>query len=89
MRPEQITIGLVSISDRASSGVYRDEGIPALEAWFACALTTPWSTLTRLIPDERPQIEAMLRELADQEGCHLILTTGGTGPAAAERLTGR
>jgi molybdopterin adenylyltransferase len=81
MSSEQINIGLVSISDRASRGVYRDEGIPALEEWFARALTTPWSTLTRLIPDERSQIEATLRELADQEGCHLILTTGGTGPA--------
>jgi molybdopterin adenylyltransferase len=81
MSPERINIGLVSISDRASKGVYRDEGIPALEEWFARALTTPWSTLTRLIPDERPQIEATLRELSDQEGCHLILTTGGTGPA--------
>jgi molybdopterin adenylyltransferase len=81
MGPERINIGLVSISDRASRGVYRDEGIPALEEWFARALTTPWSTLTRLIPDERPQIEATLRELADQEDCHLILTTGGTGPA--------
>jgi molybdopterin adenylyltransferase len=81
MNPEHISIGLVSISDRASRGVYRDEGIPALEEWFGHALTTPWSTLTRLIPDERPQIEATLRELADQAGCHLILTTGGTGPA--------
>jgi len=81
MTPEELVIGIVSISDRASGGVYRDEGIPALEEWFARALTTPWSTLTRLIPDERPQIEATLRGLADQEGCHLILTTGGTGPA--------
>lgn len=79
---EQLIIGLVSISDRASAGVYRDEGIPALETWFQSALAAPaWRTVTRLIPDERPVIEETLRELADREGCHLILTTGGTGPA--------
>jgi molybdopterin adenylyltransferase len=79
---EQLVIGLVSISDRASAGVYRDEGIPALEAWFATAITDPaWRTVTRLIPDERPVIEETLRELTDREGCHLVLTTGGTGPA--------
>jgi molybdopterin adenylyltransferase len=78
---EAIRIGLVSISDRASKGVYQDEGIPALEEWFRRALTSPWSTTTRLIPDEQPVIEATLKELVDQEGCHLVLTTGGTGPA--------
>jgi molybdopterin adenylyltransferase len=77
----EITIGLVSISDRASKGVYKDEGIPALEEWFGRALATPWRTVTRLIPDEQPIIEATLRELVDAEGCHLVLTTGGTGPA--------
>jgi len=81
MNPHELKIGLVSISDRASRGVYRDEGIPALEEWFGRALTTPWSTVTRLIPDERAQIEATLKELTDAERCHLILTTGGTGPA--------
>ena len=81
MNPHELKIGLVSISDRASRGVYRDEGIPALEEWFGRALTTPWSTVTRLIPDERPQIEATLKELTDAERCHLVLTTGGTGPA--------
>jgi len=81
MDPQELKIGLVSISDRASRGVYRDEGIPALEEWFGRALTTPWSTVTRLIPDERPQIEATLRELTDAQHCHLVLTTGGTGPA--------
>jgi len=81
MNPQQLKIGLVSISDRASRGVYRDEGIPALEAWFGRALKMPWNTVTRLIPDERPQIEATLRELTDVERCHLVLTTGGTGPA--------
>ena len=77
----QITIGLVSISDRASDGRYEDQGIPALRAWLDGALTTPWQAVTRLIPDERLLIEQTLAELADQEGCALILTTGGTGPA--------
>jgi molybdopterin adenylyltransferase len=79
---EQLIIGLVSISDRASKGVYQDEGIPALEEWFKRALAAPkWRTVTRLIPDEQPAIEAALEELVDREGCHLVLTTGGTGPA--------
>ena len=79
---EQLIIGLVSISDRASQGVYKDEGIPALEDWFKQAISAPqWRTVNRLIPDERPVIEATLKELVDQEGCHLVLTTGGTGPA--------
>ena len=78
---QTLRIGLVSISDRASSGVYRDEGIPALEDWFRRALTSPWTVVTRLIPDDQPVIEAALRELVDQERCHLVLTTGGTGPA--------
>ena len=79
---EQLVIGLVSISDRASQGVYRDEGIPALEEWFKQAIAEPeWRTVTRLIPDEQPLIEKALEDLVDQEGCHLVLTTGGTGPA--------
>jgi molybdopterin adenylyltransferase len=78
---DSVKIGLVSISDRASAGVYRDEGVPALEEWFRRALATPWATVTRLIPDERPVIEATLQELVDREGCHLVLTTGGTGPS--------
>ena len=78
---ELLRIGLVSISDRASSGVYEDKGIPALQAWFGQALTSPWEMETRLIPDERPLIEAALIELCDVAGCHLVLTTGGTGPA--------
>lgn len=81
MSDETVKIGLVSISDRASQGVYKDEGIPALEDWFTRTLATPWTTVTRLIPDERPVIESTLKELADQERCHLVLTTGGTGPA--------
>jgi len=76
-----LRIGLVSISDRASSGVYADQGIPALEEWFKSALTSPWQTVTRLIPDEQPAIEVALCELVDREGCQLVLTTGGTGPA--------
>jgi len=78
---EELLIGLVSISDRASSGVYQDEGIPALEEWLARALASPWRAETRLIPDERPLIESTLADLADRVGCHLVLTTGGTGPA--------
>jgi len=76
-----LLIGLVSISDRASQGVYRDEGIPALQEWFGRALTSHWKVETRLIPDERPVIEQTLIELCDRAGCHLVLTTGGTGPA--------
>jgi molybdopterin adenylyltransferase len=78
---EELIIGLVSISDRASSGVYEDKGIPALEAWFAAALQSPWRIETRLIPDEQAVIEKTLIELCDNAGCHLVLTTGGTGPA--------
>ena len=78
---EELLIGLVSVSDRASAGVYRDEGIPALQEWFERALASPWRLETRLIPDERPVIESTLADLADRVGCHLVLTTGGTGPA--------
>jgi molybdopterin adenylyltransferase len=78
---DELLIGLVSISDRASQGVYEDQGIPALKDWFTQALTSKWRMVTRLIPDERPQIEATLKELVDGEKCHLVLTTGGTGPA--------
>jgi molybdopterin adenylyltransferase len=77
----ELLIGLVSISDRASSGVYEDKGIPALQAWFAQALSSPWRMETRLIPDEQAIIEHTLIELCDQVGCHLVLTTGGTGPS--------
>lgn len=77
----ELRIGLVSISDRASSGVYQDQGLPALQEWLSAALTTPWRLETRLIPDERGQIEATLIELVDVVRCHLVLTTGGTGPA--------
>jgi molybdopterin adenylyltransferase len=79
---EELVIGLVSVSDRASKGVYKDEGLPALEEWLRSAIASPgWRAITRLIPDERPVIEETLRTLVDIEGCHLVLTTGGTGPA--------
>ncbi len=76
-----LKIGLVSISDRASSGAYQDAGLPTLHDWFTRVLSSPWQSITRLIPDEQALIEATLIELADREACHLILTTGGTGPA--------
>jgi molybdopterin adenylyltransferase len=79
---EELLVGLVSISDRASAGVYKDEGIPSLKEWLAAAIASPaWRDETRLIADEQPVIEKTLRELVDERGCHLILTTGGTGPA--------
>ncbi|WP_284973356.1 molybdopterin adenylyltransferase [Atlantibacter hermannii] len=78
---DTLRIGLVSVSDRASTGVYQDKGIPALEEWLASALITPFTVETRLIPDEQPIIEQTLCELVDEMGCHLVLTTGGTGPA--------
>ncbi len=81
MTKEFIKIGLVSISDRASSGVYEDLGIPTLKSWLDSALLTPLQIVARLIADEQEDIEAMLIDLVDVEGCHLILTTGGTGPA--------
>ena len=77
----ELLIGLVSISDRASQGVYEDKGIPALQEWFASALTSPWRMETRLIADDQASIEKTLIELVDQVGCDLVLTTGGTGPA--------
>jgi molybdopterin adenylyltransferase len=78
---DTLLIGLVSISDRASSGVYEDKGIPALTEWFGAALASTWRMETRLIPDEQPVIERTLIDLVDAVGCHLVLTTGGTGPA--------
>ncbi|HEY0842692.1 molybdopterin adenylyltransferase [Methylotenera sp.] len=81
MTKEFIKIGLVSISDRASSGEYEDKGIPSLRAWLAQALTSPFNLEARLIPDEQDEIESTLIDLVDFQGCHLILTTGGTGPS--------
>ena len=77
-------IGLVSVSDRASRGEYQDLGIPALREWLARALITPWRGIEVLIADETAQIQAALLRLIDEEKCSLVLTTGGTGPAARD-----
>ena len=78
---DSLLIGLVSISDRASAGVYEDKGVPGLIEWLTAALVSPWRMETRLVPDEQPVIERTLVELVDTAGCNLVLTTGGTGPA--------
>ncbi len=78
---QSVRIGIVSISDRASTGVYEDKGLPALQDWLSSALVNPIEFQPRLIPDERAQIAATLRELVDEAHCDLVLTTGGTGPA--------
>ena len=77
--PDELIIGLVSISDRASSGVYEDQGVPALRDWFSQAVASPWQMETRLIPDERARIEQTIIELVDHVGCDLVLTTGVPG----------
>jgi molybdopterin adenylyltransferase len=78
----ELIVGLVSVSDRASAGVYKDEGIPSLKEWLKSAIASPaWRDETRLIADEQSLIESTLVELVDVRGCHLVLTTGGTGPA--------
>jgi molybdopterin adenylyltransferase len=79
-----VPIGVVTVSDRASAGLYEDKGGPGIEAALAAILATPWRPVRRVIPDERARIEATLIELADAELCSLILTTGGTGPAARD-----
>jgi molybdopterin adenylyltransferase len=79
--PDTLKIGLVSISDRASSGIYQDQGLPALQEWFSSALSSPWQMETRLIPDERAAIEQALISLVDVSRCDLVITTGGTGPS--------
>jgi molybdopterin adenylyltransferase len=78
---DAVRIGLVSVSDRASTGVYEDKGIPSLRAWLERALRNPIAWETRLVPDEEALVGAALRELVDTLGCDLVLTTGGTGPA--------
>ncbi len=78
---DAVKIGVVSISDRASTGVYEDKGIPALQEWLGMAVKNPVTWATRLIADEQPLIESTLVELCDVEHCDLVLTTGGTGPA--------
>lgn len=79
--PDELVIGLVSVSDRATSGVYEDKGIPSLMEWLGSALKTPWRAETRLIHDDAATISATLTALVDGLGCDLVLTTGGTGPA--------
>ncbi len=76
-----LAIGLVAVSDRASAGDYEDRGIPALRDWLERAVVTPWREHARVIPDEQDRIEQLLRRLCDEDGCQLVLTTGGTGPA--------
>ncbi|MGC9163435.1 MAG: molybdopterin adenylyltransferase, partial [Thiomonas sp.] len=78
---DAVRIGLVSISDRASSGIYEDKGLPALREWLGRALRNPLTFVERLIPDDRLQIASTLVDLVDAQHCHLVLTTGGTGPA--------
>ena len=79
--PDELLIGLVSVSDRASRGDYADQGLPALREWLGAAMASPWQAVDRLIPDEPAEISATLIELVDVVGCDLVLTTGGTGPA--------
>jgi molybdopterin adenylyltransferase len=81
MSGTSVKIGVVSISDRASQGVYEDKGIPSLREWLESALVTPFELVIRLIPDEQPLIESTLKALVDDEACALVLTTGGTGPS--------
>lgn len=79
--PDELIVGLVSVSDRATSGAYEDKGIPSLQTWLGRALQSPFQTCARLIADEQRTISETLIELVDQQGCDLVLTTGGTGPA--------
>lgn len=78
---ETARIGILTVSDRASRGEYEDLGGPAIRAYFDEVLTSPWTPVARVIPDDQPGIEAALKALADDEGCCLVVTTGGTGPA--------
>lgn len=79
--PDELIVGLVSISDRASAGVYTDQGVPSLRDWLGQALSSPWQAVERLVADDAAQISAALIDLVDVAGCDLVLTTGGTGPA--------
>src|SRR4051812_1198816 len=81
MNSEKARIGIVTVSDRASRGEYQDLGGPAIGEWLGTALTSPWEAVTRLVSDERVQIENALKQLCDVEHCCLVVTTGGTGPA--------
>lgn len=84
MTEQPIRIGIVTVSDRASSGAYEDKGGPAMREWLERALTTPWEAVSRLVPDELDQVETTLKSLCDKEGCCLVVTTGGTGPAVRD-----
>jgi molybdopterin adenylyltransferase len=81
MTGQKVRIGILTVSDRASQGVYKDEGGPAIEAELTRILTTPWEPIVRIIPDEQHLIENALKELCDKQNCCLVVTTGGTGPA--------
>lgn len=81
MSEQKVKIGVVTVSDRASQGKYEDLGGPAMREWLEKALVTPFEPVARLVPDEQDQVEAVLKELCDEEGCSLVVTTGGTGPA--------
>jgi len=81
MNQKVTRIGIVTVSDRASRGEYQDLGGPAIREWLDQALTSDWQAVARVIPDEQPIVEQTLKELCDQEGCCLVVTTGGTGPA--------
>jgi molybdopterin adenylyltransferase len=80
-KDQKARIGIVTVSDRASRGEYQDQGGPAIQACLTEVLSSSWEAVPRLVPDERPLIEATLMELCDREGCCLVVTTGGTGPA--------
>jgi molybdopterin adenylyltransferase len=84
MSEQPIRIGIVTVSDRASSGAYEDKGGPAMREWLERALTTPWEAIARVVPDELDQVEATIKALSDKEGCCLVVTTGGTGPAVRD-----
>ena len=81
---DPVHIGVISVSDRASAGVYADMGIPALKSWLQAAVRNPIVWETRLIPDDQQLVSDALLDLVDRAGCHLVLTTGGTGPAARD-----
>jgi len=81
---KEVRIGFVTVSDRASRGEYEDLGGPAMQEWLSNALTNEWQAVARVVPDEQVQVEDALKELADKEGCCLIVTTGGTGPAVRD-----
>jgi molybdopterin adenylyltransferase len=84
MNPTTANIGVLTVSDRASRGEYEDRGGPAIREYLAEILTSPWKDVSRIVPDERPLLEAAIMEMCDEQGCCLVITTGGTGPAARD-----